>query len=81
LPELTTIPLGLSTPRLKRLTDIVNAQAIAQQERAEAELLGGDDEAAAETEAEHGLGITSLNGAESNDHDHPISKPDNEVAT
>jgi myosin-5 len=45
---------GLSTPRLKRLTDIVNAQAIAQQEKLELEnspLL----------ESEHGLGITDLN--------------------
>jgi myosin V len=37
------INLGLQTPRLKRLAEIVSAQAIAQQEKIEYEQTNGDE--------------------------------------
>ena len=43
---------GLQTPRLKRLAEIVSAQAIAQQEKMEADEYDGDGELAEVDEAE-----------------------------
>jgi len=39
---LTWVQIGLQTPRLKRLAEIVSAQAIAQQEKMEFGSQGGD---------------------------------------
>lgn len=41
-PLLTLVQIGLQTPRLKRLAEIVSAQAIAQQEKMEFGSQGGD---------------------------------------
>ena len=38
----TYLPSWLQTPRLKRLTEIVSAQAVAQQDRAEYDMSGPD---------------------------------------
>lgn len=42
--RLTDVSLGLQTPRLKRLAEIVSAQAIAQQEKFEYGSVDGDGE-------------------------------------
>jgi myosin-5 len=56
--------IGLQTPRLKRLAEIVSQQAIAQQEKME---FDGDDD---EVNGHSGINGDGMNGMNGNGHDH-----------
>jgi len=81
----TNLTPGLQTPRLKRLAEIVSAQALAQQERLEYELdANGIDDADGDdgyrhppqgSDGEIGLGINGVHHPE--EHDHYAAGPPN----